>query len=123
MSSYADHQHLIQQFKLLASKVIPNLRIFDRHVGLFFTKNGDPIRIGMNGQADCWAIYKCKNAKLLLHIELEFKTGKAIQSKDQKNWEKFITEHNGTYLIIRNDSQVYELKKILDIYENLLKLF
>lgn len=120
MTTYADHQHLIQKFKYLSSKVIPNLRLFDRHVGLFYTKNGTPVRIGMNGQADVWGIYKCKNSKILVHIELEFKTGNAVQSKDQKNWEKFIKDHNGIYLLIRRDSQVHDLKKILDTLEIIL---
>ena len=123
MTSYADHQHLIQKFKYLSSKVIPNLNLFDRHVGLFYTKNGTAVRIGLNGQADVYGVYKCKNSKILVHIELEFKTGNARQSKDQKNWEKFITDRNGIYLVIRDDSQVYELKKILDTLETILSLF
>lgn len=114
MSYYKRHQNLIKKFKIDLIKEIPSIRIFDNHVGLFYTKNNTPIKIGINGQADCFALFPSIHG--LLYISLEFKTGNARQSKDQKNWQKFIEKNNGIYMIIRDDyySQIEDLKKRLN---------
>lgn len=100
---YHAHQVLIKRFKLEVGKQIPNIRIFDNTVGLFYTKNRTPVKIGVNGMSDCVGYYKTGNGIMMLSFE--FKTGKAIQSKDQKMWEEFIVSYGGLYLIVREDIQ------------------
>jgi len=112
MNSYHQHQHLIQKFKLICTTEIPNLYLFDRHVGLFFTKNGTPLKIGMNGQADVWGLYSTPYA--LYSVEIEFKTGNSKQSEDQKNWQKFIESKNGLYFLVRHEDDHKRIKKLLD---------
>lgn len=107
MNHYKKHQELIQKFKRLSLSVIPELRLFDRHVGLFYTKNGHPIMISIPGQADVWGIYKS------IHIELEFKSGKAIQTKEQKMWESFCKNNGMVYFLVRHEDDIYEFKKII----------
>jgi hypothetical protein len=110
MNNYHEHQQLIKRFKILAQKEIPRIRIFDRTVGMFYTKNGNPIQIAMKGMADCYALLPTKIC--LIHIEIEFKTGKAVQTKEQKTWETFIVSMNGIYLLVRDEyDSVTELKK------------
>lgn len=128
-NKYYEHQQLIKKFKLLAQKEIKGIRIFDRHVGKFvlirfiilvlkgkakladYKKN--MIAINKKGMADCYALYN--SGKFLIHLELEFKTGNANQSPDQKQWQKIIENMGGFYLIIRNE------KKAVNDIKNYLK--
>jgi hypothetical protein len=109
-NQYFNHQELIKRFKLLAMKEIPNLRIFDRTVGLFYAKriNGGiinyvPMKINSNGMADAYGLLKTQSG--VIHLEFEFKTGKAVQTKEQKNWENFIVGMNGFFLVVRDEGQ------------------
>jgi len=111
MNNYHNHQELIKRFKLLATRELPQMRIFDRTVGLFYAKriNGGiidytPISINKKGMADAYALYNAGQYGLI-HIEIEFKTGKAVQNEDQKIWENFINNMNGFYLLIRDEKQ------------------
>lgn len=116
---YFAHQELIKRFKLLATQELPKLRIFDRTVGLFYAKrvNGGcidytPIKINSPGMADAYGIYRTDNT--LIHLEFEFKTGKAVQNKDQKNWENFIHSMNGKYMVIRDEHRaISDIKNYL----------
>ena len=59
--------------------------------------------------ADVWGLIPHNGQ--LIHIEIEVKTGNAKQSKDQKKWEKFITNLDGIYIVARNLEQtVAELR-------------
>jgi hypothetical protein len=109
-NQYFNHQQLIKRFKLLAMKEIPNLRVFDRTVGLFYAKrinngiiNYVPVKINSNGMADAYGLLKTNSG--IIHLEFEFKTGKAVQTEDQKNWEKFIINMNGYFLVVRDEKQ------------------
>ena len=80
--------------------------IFDRHVGLFYIKRivkgiGKllPIKINKKGMADCYGLITTKYG--LIHIEIEFKSGAAIQTKEQKEWEKFTRCKKGSYFLVR----------------------
>jgi DnaJ-class molecular chaperone len=109
-NKYHAHQQLLKKFKLECYDQIKGIRIFERHVGTFFTKNGARIKINKKGMADAYAILPTKNG--LLHIEIEIKTGKATQTKEQKVWESFIKNKGGIYLLVRDDYhiQIEELK-------------
>jgi hypothetical protein len=109
-NQYFNHQELIKRFKLLAMKQIPGLRIFDRTVGLFYAKrinngiiNYVPIKINSNGMADAYGLLKTQSG--IIHLEFEFKTGKATQTKEQKNWEAFVKNMNGFFLVVRDENQ------------------
>ena len=116
MSYYANHQKIVQLFKLELQKLLKNkIRIFDRHVGLFFTKNNTPININQRGMADLYALLKSDYG--LIHLEFEIKTGNARQSKYQKNWEKTIEDLNGLYFIIRDPKN--DAIKIFEKLKNL----
>ena len=111
MNRYKNHQTLIKNFKIQAQKEIPGIRIFDHPVGLFYTKNGTPIKVGKNGQSDCFALININSQ--LVYISIEFKSGNATQSKDQKVWQNFIENiMGGIYLLVRDDyhKSIEELK-------------
>ena len=111
-NQYYHHQELIKRFKLLATKQLPNLRIFDRTVGLFYAKRIDngiinyvPVKINSPGMADAYGLYRTKHG-FVIEFEIEFKTGRAVQNKDQKNWQNFIDNiMHGKYFLIRDENQ------------------
>lgn len=109
--SYAEHQNIIQRIKLALIQLYPSqIMFFDRHVGLLYTQRGTPIQIGIRGQADLYFIimvngYPC-------HVEVEIKSGEAVQSKEQKLFEKAITKLGGLYILARSaDDVLTELQK------------
>lgn len=106
MNKYAEHQKLLQKTLALTQQTFPKIRLFQRHVGLFFTKNGAPIQVNHAGMADAWGWLPTPEFTLI--IEIEFKTGKAVQSKEQKNWEKFCSEMGVLYILCRKENDVLE---------------
>ena len=112
MNNYAAHQNLVKSFMLAFQKAFPHGRIFQRHVGLFYTVKKTPVRINQPGMADLWALIphegKC------FHFEFEIKTGSGRQSKEQKNWENTVKKLNAHYLIVRDvETAVKNLVSIL----------
>ena len=128
---YYEHQQLIKRFKLLAQKEISGIRFRDRHVGSFvlirfiilvlkgkaslndYKKN--MIKINKKGMADVYGLLPTVHG--LIHLELEFKSGKAVQSKEQKAQQKLITNMGGFYLVIRNEQQA-----VIDIFNYIKKM-
>lgn len=95
---------------MLVSKEMPSLELFERHVGTFKTMNDQYIKINHKGMADAYGLITVKN--ILVHIEIEFKTGKAKQTKEQKAWQRYIELKKGVYIVVRDvDTGMLELKK------------
>ncbi len=94
------HERLREEFFLLLLEEFPQSRIFKRDVGLYYTANGTPIRIGIPGQADSYAMINIK--ELLIHLEIEYKIGKDKQSQEQKDWQKVVESLKGIYLLIHD---------------------
>jgi len=87
--------------------------LFERHVGQFFTFDNRPIKINKKGMADMYGLIKTDNG--LIHIEIEIKSGKGVQTKEQKVWQKFIESMNGLYIVGREPEQVEnEVKEYLN---------
>jgi putative protein kinase ArgK-like GTPase of G3E family len=113
MSSYKEHQNLIKKFKLQATKELPEARFFDRHVGMLYTKRGTPIKINKKGMADIYGIININ--KTAIHIEIEAKTGKSVQSKEQKQWQKFCENFSVYYFVMRSESEMINiLRELID---------
>jgi hypothetical protein len=106
---YFEHQELIKKTKILACQVWPqNIRLFDRHVGLFYKKrinkgilNYSPIQINRKGMADVWGVFTHKG--IPIHLELEFKTGNATLNADQLIWKQFCHDMNWLWFEVRNE--------------------
>lgn len=112
---YHEHQKLIKNFLLEAQPLFPNLRFFSRHVGLFYTKYGKPVKINKKGMFDVWAI-GINASQLCQHLEFEFKTGESYKSKDQKDWGSFLDSMNCHHFEVRenNFKEVFsKMKKAL----------
>lgn len=60
--------------------------------------------------ADLYALVSTDHG--LFHVELEIKTGKAKQTKEQKQWQSFIESMGGIYILCRDIKTVIdELKR------------
>lgn len=57
-----------------------------------------------------------------LHLELEVKTGEAVQNEDQKNWEAAIVRRGGFYFVVRSvEEAIHIVDKLKDIHIERLK--
>jgi hypothetical protein len=104
MNKYAEHQRLLQETILFTQQKFPKIRIFQRHVGLFYTANNTPIKINQPGMADAWGWLPLSEYTLI--IEIEFKTGNAKQSKEQKAWQAFCHSMGVLYILCRDKEDV-----------------
>lgn len=112
MNQYHAHQQLVRSFMSGFQKAFPSARIFQRHVGLFFTKNKTPVRINLPGMADLWALIP--HGGVCLHFEFEIKTGAGRQSKEQKSWQAVIESLGASYLVVRDvDESLNQINLIL----------
>lgn len=100
---YKLHQELLEKVKLALQKKFPSALILDRHVGLFITTRGTPVKINKKGMADLWMLYNG------IHVEIEIKTGKARQTKEQLQWQKTIESKGSLYLLARSVDDVESL--------------
>lgn len=109
------HDNLMQQHHLLFTEAFPESRIFRRDTGLYYLPNGTPIRVGIPGMGDSWGIIKIKD--LLIHLEFEYKVGKDIQSKDQKNWQSMIESLSGIYQLIdeKNNTPLLSIERLKEL--------
>jgi len=135
--STVQHQNLLKRSKLLISKEMPEARIFDRIVGKFILirfiqdvisckmelKDWKKYMISINkkGMADAYCLINIKNL-FQIHIEIEYKSGQATQSIEQKIWEHFIVKFGGKYIVCRNEFELLEsLKTYKKMVETLLR--
>lgn len=112
MNYYKEHEKLLRNWLLNAQKKFPNAMFFKRDVGMFLTQNGRPIKIGINGQADVYGFIPY--GYHTLWCEIEFKTLKAKQTKDQKKWEQNVSLKNGLYVVVRDCEQFAEIEDALN---------
>lgn len=120
MDNYYLHQELIKKTKVSLTKSFPKtMRVFDRHIGLFFKKRTGgnmidyiPIKIGKNGQCDVWGVvsaFSYANGPeiiLPIHCEFEFKTGNGVLSEDQVIWKEFCESMGWLYFLVRENTDV-----------------
>lgn len=69
------------------------------------------IRYGVRGSADILGFTRICEVPIFFGVEV--KSGKAVQQKNQKNWEKMLRHFNGIYIIYRGD-----IKKLKQDFEN-----
>ena len=114
MNKYRQHQNLIAKTLPILQQAFPDLRMFPRHVGLFFSRSGEPIQINRKGMSDYWGILKTR--RCAIHLEFEFKTGQSVLSKEQKIWKKFLDSMNVPNFEIRENN----LNEIIGEIKNLV---
>lgn len=121
---YKAHQDLIKRFNLLATKTLPEFRLFARHVGKFLTPRGTPISINSKGMCDQYGIFTLPlfDFHIPIHFEIEYKTGNAKLTIEQREWRGFCITRTIPHIVIRDENQgvkdikkvIYDLKKKID---------
>lgn len=139
---YQQHQNALNKIKTYCQKKFPEIRFFNRHVGLFYSqrffyslrqaetfsdlkellksKGKYLVKINSKGMSDLYFIYPLKigNLTIPVHGEIEIKTGDAIQNIDQVKWQNFCKGLGISYIVGKDPHQVYlDIKKIIDNYE------
>lgn len=96
----------------------PRNLIFRRNVGLLYTIDGRPIRIGRKGEADLQGVIggqRCVVCNSPVHpipVAIEVKDPEGEQSKDQITFQKQVWERRGLLYILA--SSVDDVKKVID---------
>lgn len=114
---YQQHQNLLKRFRLAIQKEFPDCRGFERHVGLFYTIKGTPVKINKPGMSDLWYLFPINN--ICMYMEFEVKSGDAIKTKEQKQWASFLNKMNTGSIEVRDDNFDFvfiEIKKRLSFY-------
>jgi len=98
MGSSADHTRLLNStLILLGDKARDRGRFFRMETGMGLNiRTEDKFTYGIVGQADIMGILRGGR-----HIWLECKTGNAVQSAQQKAFQKMIERWGGLYMVIR----------------------
>lgn len=92
-----EHSKLVNELLLMIGRDFPDIRVWKNATGATKIK-GQVIKFGLKGSADILGIIK-PGGRLLA---IECKTGQAIQSKYQKNFENMIADFGGIYLVARS---------------------
>lgn len=103
---YHQHQVLLSKVLFHISQNYPKIRIWKNNTGKAVSFDLKRIvNYGFKGSADITGI-----SDKGIRIEIEIKTGKAVQSTSQKSFMKMITERGGIYLLCHED----DYKEVID---------
>lgn len=88
-------------------------RVFKQHVGTFIIPDTDiRIKIGIRGQSDIYGMLR-SNSGIAYFLAMECKTGNAVQTKWQKNYEQMVKDMGGIYLLVRDANDALIKVKLL----------
>lgn len=88
---------VIQNQILLALGAMPGVRVWRNQVGLFYTADGRPIRVGVVGAADISGLLAPHGRRL----EIEVKTPTGRQRPEQRKYQAMIESLGGLYIVAR----------------------
>lgn len=99
--STSEHQRVVKL--VLLKMTMPYCRVWANNTGMIKTDDR-VVRFGLKGSSDILGIYKG------LFLGIEVKTGNAVQSKDQKNFQIMVEKMGGIYVVCKdiNVNQIVE---------------
>lgn len=89
------HSEACNRARLVFSEL--GFTLFRREVGMFKTERGTPKRLGTPGEGDLSGWDRGTG----IFAAAEVKTGKAVRSKQQKQFAAAVTNAGGFYLVVR----------------------
>lgn len=102
----------IQNISLMAASE-QGAMIWRNQSGVFYTRSGDPVRVGSVGAADSIGVVPVEITQDMVGsiigvaVACEFKAKRGRQSDDQKRWQANFEKRGGRYILIRDpDSMV-----------------
>jgi hypothetical protein len=111
----AKSEHNIQALSLIQASQNKGVYIFRNQVGTFYTRSGQPVKVGVVGSADaigfcCMEVTQEMVGRTVpIFFGAEYKTAKGRQREEQKQWEQHITSFGAPYRLIRSpeEMQIY----------------
>lgn len=101
----AEHQDLVRRL-LVAISATNICRVWAQNTGMAY-RDGRAVKFGVIGGADISGIMRDGR-----RLEIEVKTGRAVQRQSQLNFETMINKYNGIYIVARDiDTVLDTLKK------------
>lgn len=103
MNRYSEHQKLVNR-ALLAMGTMEWCRVWPNATGAARAFN-DPSRVisfGLKGSSDIVGILMGQGG-LGAFLAVEVKSGRAVQTREQKNFQKMVETFGGVYIIFRGD--------------------
>lgn len=88
--------------------------------GLFYTREGIPVRVGLPGMSDCGMIVSLTitpdmvGRTIGVAVQTEFKTHRGQQSEAQHNWQQAVEQRGGIYRLIRSPDEMIGLIKCVN---------
>ncbi len=76
--------------------------VWKNPVGLGKTIRGDMVKFGVKGSADILGVVGPYGK----FIALEIKTGRAVQNREQVNYERVMTDIGALYFVVRNEEDL-----------------
>ena len=103
-SYYAIHQDLLKEIIFECQRTFKNLRLFPATNGLFYTKQGTPVKIGTNGMPDLFGFLGP------YAVFVEVKSGKTLIKKgsDQDKFRKLCETFNVIHVVATSPKQCVE---------------
>ena len=98
--STEQHSDLVNQI-LISIGMLPFVRVWKNATGAYQDDRGLWVRYGLPGSADITGVLN-HSSGVGLRLEIECKTGNAVQSKIQKNFQTMIINMGGLYLLARD---------------------
>lgn len=100
---------------LLAVGARPDVLAWRQQSGLFFTREGNPVRVGVPGLADSLMVVAVTITPDLVGrtvgvaVAAEFKTDTGRQSPAQARWQDAFTKRGGVYRLVRSAADMLAL--------------
>lgn len=104
----------VQHPAMVAVGARPDVLVWRQQSGLFFTRMGDPVRVGLPGMADAGMIVAVTitpdmvGRTVGVAVQPEFKAG-GQQREAQANWQRAVGQRGGIYRVVRSSDDMLRL--------------
>lgn len=92
---------------MLAAGQRGDVLVWRQQSGLFYTREGSPVRVGLPGMADSGMIVAVTitpdmvGKTIGVAVQPEYKTAGGQQSEAQRNWQRAVEQRGGVYRLVR----------------------
>lgn len=100
---------------MLLAGARPDVLVWRQQSGLFFTRDGNPVRCGLPGMADAGMIVSVRITEDMVGqvigvaCQPEFKTAAGRQSEAQRCWQRAVEQRGGIYRLVRSADDMRQL--------------
>jgi len=105
----------VQHPAMLAVGARPDVLVWRQQSGLFYSREGNPVRVGLPGMSDAGMIVSVTITPEMVGktvgvaVQPEFKTSAGRQRDAQANWQRAVEQRGGIYAIVRTADDMRDL--------------